>query len=67
MMPVYNREQLPLVMNVKEVSETLRISRKAAYELTKQQDFPCIKIGERRFIIPRDRFFQWMENSAQQQ
>lgn len=30
MMPVYNREQLPLVMNVKEVSETLRISRKAA-------------------------------------
>jgi excisionase family DNA binding protein len=40
-----------LTMNVSEMAKQLNISRPTAYELTKRQGFPVIRIGK-RVIVP---------------
>lgn len=57
------REDYPLTLTVKEVSEIMRISLSKAYTIVKRPDFPVIVDGN-RFIIPRDTFFRWMEQAA---
>ena len=39
------REELPEVMEVKDIQQFLKISRNTAYDLIKRKEFPTLKIG----------------------
>jgi len=60
---VVNYQELPVALTVSEVQKVLRISRGGAYQLIHREDFPTVKIG-RRYIIPRDKFIEWLEEQA---
>ena len=52
-------EALPLVLEVKDIQNILRISRTTAYALVKQPDFPAFKSGS-RIKISKQALFDWM-------
>lgn len=54
-----------LTMNVTEISEQLGISKPIAYELTRREDFPSLKIG-RRIVIPIEAFQKWLIDASNQ-
>ena len=55
-----NYDELPLVLNAKEVSKVLGLSLAGTYELMRQKDFPAKRIGK-RIIVPRDEFLEWLK------
>ena len=55
---------LPLILKVKQVAEVLGVSRKVAYNLTRRKDFPAVRVGEKRVVIPRDHFLRWLNEKA---
>jgi excisionase family DNA binding protein len=57
-------EDLPLTLKVEEMAEVLGVSRKVAYNLAKRRDFPAVRVGEKRLVIPRDRFLRWLNENA---
>ena len=50
------------MMTVKDVSKLLGIGINQAYSLVKKDDFPKIRIN-RQYIIPRDKFIQWIDSN----
>lgn len=46
-------ENQKLTVTVNEMAKMLGISRPTAYELTKREGFPAIRVSERRIIILR--------------
>jgi len=56
----------PLVLKVSHVSEILGLTNHAVYELIKRKGFPVMIIsgskGAKR--IPRDLFFNWLDDQA---
>ena len=59
----YSAEQLPCMLNAKDVERYMRISRAEAYEQMHSEGFPLIRIGK-RMIIPRDKFLEWVDNQT---
>ncbi len=57
-------EELPVILTVKDVQQVLGISRVTAYDLVKSEGFPCIKVSERRLVIVKEKFIQWLEKQA---
>jgi excisionase family DNA binding protein len=57
------KEQYPLVMTAKHVSEILGCSLRVAYEVMEQKGFPLIRVGRHK-KVNRDAFFRWMESQA---
>lgn len=55
-----NYDELPLVLNAKEVAKVLGLSRAGTYELMRQKDFPAKRIGK-RIIVTRDEFLEWLK------
>ena len=55
-----NYDELPLVLNAKEVAKVLGLSLAGTYELMRQKDFPAKRIGK-RIIVPRDEFLEWLK------
>ncbi len=55
---------LPLTLKVEQVAEILQVGRNTAYSLTRQKGFPAVRVGEKRVVIPRDRFLQWLNDNA---
>ena len=53
---------VPMFMTVMEVANLLGISRAGAYELVKEKGFPKINVVHGRIIVPRDRFFEWLDS-----
>ncbi|MBQ8011515.1 MAG: helix-turn-helix domain-containing protein [Oscillospiraceae bacterium] len=50
-LPTYqSNDELPLVMNVKDVAGYLHISTTCAYTLMNAESFPALKIGKRILI-----------------
>lgn len=58
-----NKDDLPITLTVPEVAEILRINKSKAYELSHRDNFPAFNIG-RRIVIPREAFFNWLNNTA---
>jgi predicted DNA-binding transcriptional regulator AlpA len=57
-------EELPMVLNVREVADYIGLAMANAYELTKRADFPAFRIGKRVFV-PRDQFLAWIDNQVE--
>ena len=58
-------DDLPDILTVQEITDILRINTTKAYELTHRADFSSIKLG-RRIIIPKDKFFEWLNKESEQ-
>ena len=58
-------EGLPVSLKVGHVAEILGISRKVAYDLTRQKGFPAIRVGK-RIVVPRDKFLLWYDRKAEE-
>ncbi len=50
------------LLTVKEMAEFLRISRSKAYNITKQESFPKIKIDKSIRIIKTE-LLKWLQNN----
>ena len=59
----YSNEQLPCMLNAKDVERYMRISRAEAYEQMHSEGFPLIRIGK-RMLAPRDKFLEWVEDQV---
>lgn len=58
-------EELPFTLTVPQVAKIMGINQTAAYNLSKSEDFPCLKIGK-RIVIPRDAFFRWLNSDGKE-
>jgi len=58
-----NFDDLPSVFGVKELCAVLDIGEAAGYTLTRQKDFPSMKIG-RQIRISRSGLQRWVENET---
>ena len=54
-----------LTLSVEELAKELGISKPIAYELTKRDGFPSIRVSERRIIIPVEPLRRWLEENAE--
>lgn len=52
-------DELPLLLNVKQVASLLGISDSGAYELIQEDDFPSLRIGK-RIVVPKEKLQQWI-------
>ena len=48
-------------MTIDQLAKSMGISRTKAYELAHQENFPAIKVTERRIIIPKDHLEEWLQ------
>ena len=55
-------EDVPMFMTVMDMAAILGVSRASAYELVKEKGFPKLNVVHGRIIIPRDRFFEWLDS-----
>lgn len=55
----YSEEQLPLILQAKDIQLLLGISKGKTYELMNSRDFPTVFLNK-RMIVPRDAFFEWL-------
>lgn len=53
-----------LVYTINEVSKLLKISLSSAYELVRTDNFPKIRIGEKRILIPRKELQSWLSENC---
>ena len=53
-------EDLPLFLNVKDLSSAIGIAPSSCYELMHEKDFPSLRIGN-RLLVPKDQFQIWVE------
>lgn len=53
-----------LVFSVSELAAELGVSLPVAYELTKKQGFPSVRISERRVVVPVDGLKRWLNEKA---
>ena len=56
-------EELPMLLNVQEVSDFIGLGMSQTYDLIRRIDFPAFKIGNRIFV-PRDKFLTWIDNQS---
>ena len=53
-----------LTISVDEMAAMLGISKPIAYELTKREGFPAIRVSERRIIVPVEALKRWLNEQA---
>lgn len=58
-------EQLPVILNMKNVAAVLGISESGAYDLCKTEGFPAFRVSN-RILIQRDKLIEWIEQQAAQ-
>ena len=52
-------DQLPLLLNVKQLAALLGVSDSSVYELIQEDDFPSLRIGK-RIVIPKEELRKWI-------
>ena len=59
----HSYDDLPLFLNAELVSQVLGVSISSVYELMHEEAFPSVRIGS-RFVVPKDKFRQWVEQQS---
>jgi excisionase family DNA binding protein len=57
-----NNEKMTLT--VAELAKVLNIGRNSAYELANSKNFPALRVGERKIIIPVAGLRTWLQRQA---
>ena len=52
-------EQMPDILDARQLADALRISRAGAYNLLNSADFPTLHIGKRKLVMKED-LIQWL-------
>ena len=52
-------EELPLLLNVKQLADLLCVSDSSVYELIQENGFPSLRIGK-RIVIPKEELREWI-------
>ena len=55
-------DELPLLLNVKQLAELLGVSDSSVYELSQEDDFPSLRIGK-RIVIPKEELRKWIRDT----
>lgn len=63
-MTYHNFENMPIVLGVADIADTLAIGRNKAYELVNSGAIKSIKIGQ-HYRIPREAFIEFLKKGAQ--
>lgn len=56
-------EELPVILNMKEVADVLGISESSAYDLCRTHDFPSFRVGN-RILVKRDALVEWVDRQS---
>lgn len=59
-----NSKETPSFINVSKMAEMIGVSKSTAFNLVKDPGFPAIRIGEKRIIIPYEKFLEWIEDQS---
>lgn len=54
------RDDFPIVLQIRHICEILGFSKSTAYEMIKENGFPLLEINGRK-IVYRDSFFAWLD------
>lgn len=54
-------EQMPDILDARQLADALRISRAGAYNLLGSADFPTLHIGKRKLVMKED-LIQWLRS-----
>ena len=54
-------EQLPDILDARQLANALRISRAGAYNLLSSEDFPTLRIGRRKLVMKND-LITWLKS-----
>ena len=52
-------DELPLLLNVKQLVVLLGVSESSVYELIQEDDFPSLRIGK-RIVVPKEELKKWI-------
>ncbi len=52
-----------LTLNVRQLAEALGISKKSAYRLTRQADFPAFRVGK-LILVSKERLAAWVDQHS---
>ena len=52
-------DELPLLLNVKQLADLLGVSESSVYELIQEDGFPSLRIGK-RIVIPKEELREWI-------
>ena len=58
-----NFDDMPACLNISEVAQIMRVSTPVVYAMVHRDDFPAVKVGGKRYVVPKDRFIRWLENA----
>ena len=58
-------DELPLLLNVKQLADLLGVSDSSVYELIQEDDFPSLRIGK-RIVIPKEELREWISTHAKE-
>ena len=56
-------ENMPDVMDVKQIAEALQLSKAGAYNLLNNPAFPTLRIGGRKLVLRQD-LIAWLKSQA---
>ncbi len=62
----YTFESMPLILEVSDIADTLKIGRNKAYELINSGQIRSVKIGN-QYRIPRDAFIKFLMGETQKE
>ena len=54
-----------LAVSVVEAARLISVSKSTAYALIEQGILPCVRIGEKRIVIPLRQLQEWINQQAQ--
>ena len=52
-------DELPLLLNVKQMADLLGVSDSSVYELIQEDGFPALRIGK-RIVVPKEELREWI-------
>ena len=58
-------EELPLLLNVKQLADLLGVSDSSVYELIQEDGFPSLRIGK-RIVIPKEELREWISTRTKE-
>jgi predicted DNA-binding transcriptional regulator AlpA len=57
-------DALPLVLNAADIGRVLGLSKPIVYNLFHRADFPTIHVTEKRLIVTKEAFRNWLDTQG---
>lgn len=58
-------EITPLFISINKVAEIMGVSKSTAFNLAKNPDFPAIRVGTKRIVVPYEKFQEWINRQVE--